>query len=133
MRMGLPSWRYLHYCRPRIQDAKTPWGEVRPTITYEGVNDKNQWARVKTHPGKLTENADQAVSRDLLAHGMKLAKKRGLDIRLHVHDQIVTLSPKTSAERYLKILVDSMSESPPWARDLPLAAKGTISNIFIKD
>lgn len=133
MRMGLPSGRHLHYCRPRIQDAKTPWGEVRPTITYEGLNDKNHWARVKTHPGKLTENADQAVSRDLLAHGMKLAKKRGLDIRLHVHDQLVTLSREDAGERNLKILEEAMSEPPPWARDLPLAAKGMVSKIFIKD
>ena len=91
MRMLLPSGRALHYCRPRIEPRKTPWGEMRPTITYEGLNDQNQWVRLSTHPGKLTENAGQAISRDLLAHGMRLAHARGLDIRLHVHDQIIAL------------------------------------------
>jgi len=56
MRMRLPSGRYLHYFRPRIMDWKTPWGEIRPTVTYEGLNDKKIWARMSTHPGKLTEN-----------------------------------------------------------------------------
>jgi DNA polymerase len=133
LRMILPSGRALHYCRPRIEMRKTPWGEMRPTITYEGLNDKNQWVRIQTHPGKLTENADQAISRDLLAHGIKLAKQRGLDIRLHVHDQIVGLALKDVAEDQLKVLQECMSERPWWAPDLPLSSAGFVSKIFVKD
>jgi DNA polymerase len=133
MRMRLPSGRHLHYCRPKIEPRKTPWGEVRPTITYEQLNDKNQWVRVSTHPGKITENGDQAIARDLLAHGMMLAHRRGIDIRIHVHDQIVGLSKEDKAERELEILLDSMKTVPRWARGLPIDAAGSVSKLFVKD
>ncbi len=133
LRMRLPSGRYLHYCRPALENKMMPWGKTKTVLTYEGLNDKNHWTSIQTHPGKLTENADQAIARDLLAHVMRLARKEGLDIRLHVHDQIVVLSPEARAERDLKILLQCMSERPRWAPDLPLAAEGTISRIFIKD
>lgn len=131
--MILPSGRALHYCRPALENKETPWGEVRPTITYEGLNDKKQWVRLSTHPGKLVENADQAVSRDLLAHGMMLAHKRGLDIRIHVHDQIVVLSPTYRASKDLEVLQDCMRTVPDWAPGLPLNSAGFVSKNFIKD
>ena len=133
MRMGLPSGRHLHYCRPRIEDVKAPWGEIKPTITYESQNDRKQWVRETTHPGKLTENADQAISRDLLAHGMRLADRRGLDLRIHVHDQLVGLVPEDEAEAKLKVLIECMEEQPRWAKDLPLGSNGFISKVFMKD
>lgn len=133
MRMGLPSGRHLHYCRPRIEDVCAPWGERKPTITYESLNDRKQWVRESTHPGKLTENADQAIARDLLDHGMDLAEAEGIDMRLHVHDQIVGLAPEDDAERQLKILIECMETKPPWALDLPLGSNGFISKVFCKD
>ena len=132
MRMHLPSGRALHYVRPRLEHKKMFWGKIKEVITYENL-DKGQWKRVQTHPGKLTENADQAISRDLLAHGMTLADRRGLDIVLHVHDQVVGEVCEDEAEKWLKILEECMSEPPPWARDIPLAAKGHISKYFLKD
>lgn len=133
MRMGLPSGRHLHYCRPRIEDVKAPWGDIKPTITYESQNDRKQWVRESTHPGKITENADQAIARDLLAHGMVLADRRGLDVRLHVHDQIVGLVREDDAERALKVLIECMEEQPSWAKGLPLGSNGFISKVFMKD
>lgn len=133
LRMILPSGRALHYCRPTLTMTKTPWGKMKETLTYEGLNDKNQWMRISTHPGKLTENADQAISRDLLAHGMRLADEEGIDIRIHVHDQIVGLALKEEADEKLKLLRECMGDQPIWARGLPLAAAGFTSPIFIKD
>lgn len=133
LRMRLPSGRYLHYCRPEIQEKMMPWGKKKGVITYEGLNDKNQWVRISTHPGKLTENADQAISRDLLAYGMRLAAKEGLNIRMHIHDQIVASVPESKAEESLRILRECMSETPEWAPGLPLSSEGFISPAFIKD
>lgn len=133
MRMRLPSKRYIHYYKPKIERRRAPWGEMRPTITYMGQNDKNQWVRISTHPGKLTENADQAIARDLLAHGIRNAVRAGLDVRLHVHDQIAALVEEDKAEAKLKKLIECMTDNPKWAKDLPLAAAGTLTKVFIKD
>lgn len=138
-RMRLPSGRSLHYCRPRIEMRKTPWGEMKESITYEGSNDRDKkgggWTRMSTHGGKIMENADQAISRDLIAHGMKIAKREyGLDIRIHVHDQIVALSPEDRAEEQLRQLLEAMERPPKWSGNgLPLGAAGHISRIFKKD
>ena len=133
MRMILPSGRPLRYVRPRIEPKMTPWGEMRDQITYEGLNDKKQWARLTTHPGKLTENADQAISRDLLAHGMVLANRNGADLRLHVHDQLVPISPEDRAEDDLALLRQCMEDQPAWAEGLPLGSAGFVSKVFMKD
>lgn len=133
MRMGLPSGRHLHYCRPRIEEVMMPWGEKKASITYESQNDRKQWVRESTHPGKLTENADQAIARDLLAHGMKLADRRGLDLRIHVHDQLVGLVKEDEAEEKLRILIECMEDQPDWADGLPLGSNGFISKVFMKD
>lgn len=133
LRMGLPSGRHLHYVRPRLEDKVMPWGKTKETLTYEGLNDKNQWVRIQTHGGKLTENGDQAISRDLLAVGMMRGKKQGLDIRLHVHDQIVSLALKAEASDHLAIMKQCLSEPVPWALDLPLGCAGFTSPIFMKD
>jgi DNA polymerase len=133
MRMILPSGRCLHYCRPRIEDVKMPWGETKASITYEEQNARKQWARSNTHGGKILENGDQSIARDLLAHGMKLAMKEGMPmIRIHVHDQLVPCVPEDEAEKWLKILIQCMEERPWWAKDLPLGSNGFISKMFQK-
>ena len=133
LRMILPSGRPLHYLRPMLEEKKTPWGEMRTTLTYEGLNDKKMWVRQHTTPGKLTENADQAVSRDLLVHGIKRANERGIDVRLHVHDQIVGLVAEEGAEEKLDLLKECMEEQPKWADGLPLGSAGAITRVFVKD
>jgi DNA polymerase bacteriophage-type len=133
LRMILPSGRPLSYCRPAIEEVRTPWGAMKNSLTYEGQNDRNQWVRISTHGGKLTENAVQAIARDLLAHGMMLADERGVDIRIHVHDQIVGLSPISKADRDLEILQECMGVVPTWTPGLPLGSAGFVSPIFIKD
>jgi DNA polymerase len=133
LRMKLPSGRYLHYCRPRIELVMAPWGKEIQNITYEGLTQNGHWGRINTHGGKLTENADQAISRDLLMNAMRLADAEGLDIRIHVHDEILALSDEDKAEAELQLLMDCLNESPDWAKGLPLASAGYISRIFIKD
>lgn len=137
LRMILPSGRALHYCRPRIEPVKTPWGEWRDSLTYEGLNDRNQWVRISTHGGKLTENADQAMARDILAGGMRRAYYRGLDICIHVHDQIVGCAPISVAEEHLEVLQECMAEEEDWYTygnfKLPVASNGFVSKVFMKD
>ena len=134
LRIRLPSGRHLHYKSPKIEKKRAPWGDMKDTITYMGLTDKKQWYRQQTHPGKITENIDQAISRDLLAHGMMLAHRRHhMDIRLHVHDQIVALTDEDKADRDLALLIDCMEERPKWASDLPLGSAGFTTKVFKKD
>ena len=134
LRMELPSGRFLHYYKPRVEKKMAPWGKMKDTITYMGMSENKQWVRLTTHPGKLTENADQAISRDLLAHGMMLAHKRyHLDIRLHVHDQIIALADEDKADVALAQLIECMEEPPVWAHDCPLGSAGFVSSVFKKD
>lgn len=134
LRMVLPSGRALHYCRPRLEEKMTPWGSMKVNLTYEGLNDKKQWQRISTHGGKLTENADQAISRDLLAHGMRLAaRKYKLPIVIHVHDQLVALAREEDGKERLEQLQACMQDQPKWAPGLPLGSAGFISKLFVKD
>ena len=131
--MLLPSDRPVYYLRPRIESVKTPWGVDKMQLTYEGQDERKQWVRINTTPGKIVENFVQAISRDLLAHGMKLARREGLDTRLHVHDQILALAPEDQAEEKLKVLIACMEESPSWANGLPVGSNGHTTKYFIKD
>lgn len=139
LRIRLPSGRYLHYMRPKIERRKMPWKDrdgrdvYRPSITYENM-ENNQWRRVTTHPGKLAENVTQAVARDILAHGMTLADALGMDIRLHVHDQAVAVSAEDRAVADLKAMIECLTTLPKWADGkLPLKAAGLVTPIFLKD
>lgn len=132
MRMNLPSGRSLHYLRPRLEMCMMPWGKEKMAITYEGKNDKDQWVRIQTHPGKLTENADQAIARDVLVHGLRKAHAEGLDLRIHVHDQGTGLAPTDEASDQLQTLIGCMSAVPVWAKGLPLATEGEIMKMFKK-
>lgn len=159
LRMHLPSGRSLFYMRPRLEDVILYWCEKqrkhlpeylckepnkdkykeKVSLSYEGLNDKNKWVRIQTHPGKLTENADQAISRDILAEAMmrfrKRVPRRDGAIRLHIHDEIVACVKEQHGEHYKKVMEDCMSEPMPWAtaKELPLMAKGSIGKVWIKD
>jgi len=133
LRMRLPSGRHLHYVRPKIMDWLMPWGDYRPALTYEGLDDRHQWTRMSTHAGKLVENPSQAIARDQLAHGIRLSMREGVPVVLHVHDQIVGLVREDEAEEKLALMIECMVDKPRWAEGLPLAASGHISQWFVKD
>lgn len=131
--MHLPSGRNLYYLRPKIESRLMVWGDYKDSLTYEGPDDRGHISRIPTYYGKLVENAVQALARDILAEGMIKADKRGLDICMHVHDEIVIESREDRAEEELKILIECMEESPAWCSDLPLKAEGSLSWFFAKD
>ena len=130
--MRLPSGRCLYYYKPEIRKMKTPWGEKRPTLTYMGIQ-KNQWLRLSTHPGKLIENAVQAIARDVLASGMKRASDKGVVVVAHVHDQVLAEHKKKKGELAMELLRRYLTKPPKWAEGMPLRAAGHLSPVFLKD
>jgi len=132
--VGLPSGRRLAYYRPRWAPQETPWGAVKDTFTYMGMNQvTRKWERLSAHPGLLTENLVQAVARDLLAHALREVDKAGFEIVGHVHDEIVALVPEVNAEARLTEMIKVMTTPPDWGADMPIGAAGFVSKRYRKD
>ena len=137
LEMILPSNRSLYYIDPRVAVEKRKWGDreyENDVIYYKAKDQKTkQWMETTTFGGHLVENADQAICRDVLVHGMKLADKAGFSVVGHTYDELITLVPATSGLG-LKELRECMSRSPAWCGTaLPLGASGYESEIYRKD
>lgn len=136
----LPSGRGLYYYRATIEPRIPPWErdkenpKTKPTICYWGQDQETKaWKKLTTHPGKITENIVQAVARDILAEGLKAADQAQLDVRGHVHDEIIILSPEQKARQQLDVLTECMSRDIAWAPGLPLGAEGFTTKAYRKD
>lgn len=135
----LPSGRRLFYPECRIK-TKTIKGRERSVITYMGVNLTGKWGELDTYGGKLTENITQAVSRDLLVHGMQTIRERFPDVDIvgHIHDETVNEVPLDDFGEptvTLREICQAMATTPEWAEPfgIPLNAEGFISNYYKKD
>jgi DNA polymerase len=124
----LPSGRRLHYIRARVEEGKFK----RPSVTHH-VHAQTGWHREQLYGGLLTENLVQAISRDVLAEGMKRAKAAGMTIVGHTHDEIICEEFASLLENTaLELLVDRMTKPMPWAPDLPLKAEGYEAKVYKK-
>lgn len=123
LRCRLPSGRLISYYGP--------WLSEEGQIKFWGVNSvTKQWEENETYGGKLTENVVQAISRDLLAAAIMRLEKAGKPVVMHVHDEVISEVPKgsTSIEEYIEIV----TALPAWAKGLPLAAEGFITERYRK-
>ena len=124
LQIKMPSGRQLCYPQPKFDEGR---------ITYMGVNQyTRKWERIGTYGPKLFENLCQAVARDVLAHGMTLAEKRGYEVVMSVHDELLTEVPDTDHYNVAQ-LSNLMSTNPSWADGLPLAAAGFEATRYRKD
>lgn len=131
--MILPNGKRLWYREPRITIGYGPWHQptvnidcamqtcqcdVVPKLSYMAQKE-GRWKRVYTYGGKLTENATQAVSREVLMRAIDRAKKAGYTVILSVYDEIVAEVPYGLGS--VKHFGDLMKESPgPWADGWPI-------------
>lgn len=126
--MQLPSGRKLCYYEPSFGENR--FGNRG--LQYKEVN-KGKWWHTDTYGGKLTENAVQAISRDLLAWSMLRLKERGFTIVMHVHDEVICEEPEEIAEQRLSEMNSVMASEIPWAPDMPNKAEGFITPFYKKD
>lgn len=130
--IDLPSGRPVYYFRPEM--AINDWG--RWSVSYMGryQDEGGRWQRVFSHPGKTTENIDQAVARDCLRDDMRRLNEEVpcAPIVGHVHDEAVLEAVTELAELVLAIAVRIMGEAPAWAPGLVLAAEGFITTRYRK-
>lgn len=130
----LPSGRKIAYHRPTIKRKETSWGEMKPTLSYMGVDSKTKkYCRQYTYGGKLVENITQAVARDFMAEAMLRIEKAGYPIIMSVHDELVAEVDEDFGS--LKEFEELMAELPEWAKGsnpCPIAVEGWIGQRFKK-
>ncbi|NLP24354.1 MAG: DNA polymerase [Syntrophomonadaceae bacterium] len=122
----LPSGRQLTYVKPRM--GINSFGSE--AVTYEGVGATKKWERIESYGPKFVENIVQAISRDLLCHSMRNLDESGLNIVMHVHDEVVLEVPLEICVQDVCVL---MGQVPPWAHGLLLRADGFECDFYKKD
>lgn len=145
----LPSGRRLYYKDPKLV-TKT-FKSSTPGETYEKQNfcymgkqpNGNKWVQVSSHGGKMVENIVQAIARDLLAEGIRLAEMHGaakthlawlLEVVMHVHDEIVAeVDEACPDDEAIQFLIRCMTKKPRWAKNLRLGAAGYCGDFYRKD
>ena len=135
----LPGGRLLTYPDARIEPGMTPWGAQTTVLTALRANwvpkdTEKEWPRATLWGGLLVENVTQATAASLLRHALSEAHSVGLDVVLHVHDELVVETP----EAPLQIAAESealhgiMNTAPDWAAGLPLEADVITADRFGK-
>jgi len=119
----LPSGRKLAYYDPRVSMAATPWGEMRPTLSYMTEDSKtHKWVRRRSYGGLLTENIVQAIARDIMAAAMLRLDDAGFKLLLTVHDEIVA-EVRRIGLLGLQKFEHVMAATPKWAVGCPIAVE----------
>ena len=127
----LPSGRSLCYPRARIGEESDYRGRLHDAIEYEGVDQTTKkWGPIRTYGGKLVENIVQAIARDILGIVLLRARKRGLDVVFHIHDEIIV---EAKEEQTLESVEALFSERIDWCKDLPLKGAGYSTPYYLKD
>ena len=118
----LPSGREIPYHRPILRDVVDGYGRNKIELSYMGWNNQGGWLRETTYGGKLTENAVQAIARDIMANALVNLEKSGYAPVLHVHDEVVgeVRKGQGSIEEFELI----MNKMPVWASGWPIKATG---------
>jgi DNA polymerase len=121
----LPSGRRLAYYGAAVEREK---------ITYWGMDQtKKRWLKQSTYGGSLVENITQAVARDCLCDAMLRMHEQGINILMHVHDEVIAEVRDGEAEAALELMNNVMAVSPAWAEGLPLKGDGFISKFYKKE
>lgn len=121
----LPSGRQLFYPNARCVDGE---------ISYYGLDQTTKKLKKQSlYGGKITENAVQAIARDVLAEGIK-GVSRELAVVMHVHDEMVIEVPESYDERDACAFVDKvMTKTPVWATGLILKCDIFTSSYYRKN
>jgi DNA polymerase len=118
----LPSGRRLAYPDPELREKVTPWGDMKPSLTYKGISQiTHKWERQTSYGGMLVENIVQAISRDLMACAMLRIERTGIyRVVLTVHDEIIAEAEAGDIKQFEAL----MAECPYWADGCPVAVEG---------
>ena len=119
LRRQLPAGRMISYYNPQLVKKKNPaTGKTGTQLMYSSrVGDSSKSFMNGTFGGKIVENVIQAISRDVLVSLFDALGKANFKIAFTVHDEVIVES--ASPDR-LKQFTRIMTQSPQWAKDLPV-------------
>ena len=128
----LPSGRRLAYPEPEIRENYTSWGELRPQLTYMGIDTvTKQWRRQHSYGGLLTENIVQAIARDLMAEALLRLEQSGVyEPILSVHDEALAEAFEGTGD--VGEFESIVAAVPDWAEGCPITAEGWKGNRYKK-
>lgn len=81
----------------------------------------------KIYGGLLWENLMQAVAAQLLRRSLVLLENQGVDVVLHVYDEIVAETDDAKAAKVGRLIADTMTTAPTWAPALKLEVEQKIT------
>lgn len=136
LKARLPSGRDLHYYKPWVNDEPDLFGRIKPVLRFWGMKMRpgttsKTWTVVETHGGKLAENINQAICRDIMTGNMPAVEAAGYPVVLHIHDELVAM--RLLGEGSITELGDIMCRQLYWSEGLPLAAAGWEGPRYKKD
>jgi DNA polymerase len=129
-KMGVPMNRVVRHAEQMAErqrkklTGEPPESFTSPHLSFMGRHIiTKEWKRLGTHGGTLTENADQASSRDLLAEAMsRVDQDERFDLLLSIHDEVIAEAPIGTME--VSEFETMVSEVPTWASTMPVEAEG---------
>lgn len=81
---------------------------------------------------RIVENACQAMARSVFGECLLEIDKKGYEVVLQIHDEVVVEVPTSEAETVAKEVESIMSQSPKWAPTLPVSAESQIVSCYKK-
>ncbi len=125
----LPSGRLILYSDPKLHERKRKSGKIDTEISYTG----KYGLKDKLYGGKIAENVDQAIARDVLGFAMLRVDKHEYPIVLTVHDEVIAEVDRGDTKLTLDRMIKIMVSKPAWAEGLPLTAEGYEAIRYRKD
>jgi len=111
----LPNGLYITY--PDLQ------------LGSDGYEYKSRRGTVSIWGGAVVENVVQALARIVIGEQMIEINEKHRPV-LTVHDAVVCVSTKNTAQDTLDYVMGIMNTAPIWAEDLPIACEGAFGNTY---
>jgi DNA polymerase len=125
---ALPSGRVLCYPYARFEDDGVSYAKA----SWKPAADAKEWPRARLWRGLACENIVQATANDILREALRRMDAAGIEVVLHVHDEIVAEVVTEKSEELAAAMRAVMVTPPAWADGLPLGASGKVMQRYGK-
>jgi DNA polymerase len=125
---ALPSGRVLCYPYARFEEDGVSYAKA----SWKPAADAKEWPRARLWRGLACENIVQATANDILREALRGLDAAGVEVVLHVHDEIVAEVDTEKSEELAAAMRTVMITPPAWAEGLPLGASGKVMQRYGK-